>query len=122
MCSNDGQIHAPGYSFKQRSLSTEIAMGEREKSFVRKRWSYERNSKWQTVRTKSRRSRDSREDHQVHKIRVIAEIRVHLDRVCGHLLVGVNGSSGGQDQNVHRAPLAEGGAAQIQQAILGLER
>src|ERR1700674_3028318 len=121
MSANHGQLHAPGHLAKQRSLLAEVAMREGQQSFVRKGRSYERNPKWQDVRTEAGGSGNGGEVHQVYKICVVAEIRVQLHRIRGYLVVSINSSGGGQDEQVHGGPLFGGRPAQIHEAIFSLE-
>src|SRR6266478_2696987 len=94
-------------------------MRQSQQSFVRKGRSYERNPKWQAVRTEAGGSDDG-EVQQVYKICVVAEIRVQLHRIRGYLVVSINGSGGGQDEQVHGGPMFGGRPAQIHEAIFSL--
>src|ERR1700694_5343952 len=108
MGAKHGEVHAPGRLVKEQSLRAEVAMRECKQSFVQKGRCYKRNPKWQAVRTEAGGSGNGGEVHQVYKICVVAEIRVQLHRIRGYLVVSINGSGGGQDEQVHGGPMFGG--------------
>ena len=96
-------------------------MGNGQQRFVGKGAADKRDAEREAVRAESGRSSDGSKIHQVHEICVVTEIGVELHRIGSNLLVGIDGASRWQEQQVDVCPLWLGLAEQFVQAIVGFE-
>src|SRR5215469_15351357 len=118
---DDSEGDAARSLVEQRNRLAQITLGNGQQRFVGEGAADKRNPEWEVVRTESGRSSDDGKIHQVHEICVVTEIGVELHRIGSNLLVGIDGASRWQKQQVDVCPLWLGLAEQFVQAIVGFE-